>query len=93
MSLAEQLDRAIDDLVTGARPVTDGELRPLLIVAAALREAPAPPPVARRFEAQLAARLRDPWSRARLVATAGVSSAAIGLAGVTAYAVWRVAHR
>jgi hypothetical protein len=49
--------------------------------------------VARRFEAQLAARLRDPWSRARLVATAGVSSAALGLAGVTAYAVWRVAHR
>ena len=93
MSQAEQLDRALDAVLSGARPVVDAELRPLLVIAASLRDALAPPPVSRRFEAHLAARLRQPGTRSRLVATAGVGSAALGLAGVTAYAVWRVAHR
>lgn len=97
MSQAERLDRAIDDVLAGTRPIADAELRPLLAVAATLRDALAPMPVARRFEtrlgARLDARLREPGSRGRLVATGAMGSAAIGLAGVTAYAVWRVAHR
>ena len=93
MSQAEQLDRAIDDVLAGTRPVADAELRPLLAIAATLRDALAPMPVARRFETRLGARLREPGSRGRLVATGAMGSAAIGLAGVTAYAVWRVAHR
>jgi hypothetical protein len=93
MSQAEQLDRAIDDLLVGARPHADAELRPLLAIAAVLRDALAPQPVAPRFEARLAARLLEPGTRGRLVATGAMGSAAIGLAGVTAYAVWRVAHR
>jgi hypothetical protein len=93
MSQAEQLDRAIDDVLAGTRPFADAELRPLLAIAAALRDALAPQPVSRRFEARLSARLREPGRRGRLVATGAMGSAAIGLAGVTAYAVWRVAHR
>jgi hypothetical protein len=93
MSQAEQLDHAIDDVLAGTRPIADAELRPLLAVAATLRDALAPQPVASRFEARLSARLREPGSRTRLVATGAMGSAAIGLAGVTAYAVWRVAHR
>lgn len=93
MSQAEQLDRALDAMLAGAQPVVGAELRPLVALAAALREALAPQPVARRFEARLAARLRQPSARNRIVATGAVGSAAIGLAGVTAYAVWRVAHR
>ena len=93
MSQAEQLDRALDDVLVGAQPVVDAELRPLVALAATLREALAPQPVSRGFEARLAARLRQPSARTRIVATGAVGSAAIGLAGVTAYAVWRVAHR
>lgn len=93
MSQAEQLDRAIDDVLAGTRPIADAELRPLLAVAATLRDALGPRPVAPSFEGRLAARLRQPGTRGRLVATGAVGSAAIGLAGVTAYAVWRVAHR
>lgn len=93
MSQAEQLDRALDDVLVGAQPVVDAELRPLVALAATLREALAPRPVPRGFEARLAARLRQPSARTRIVTTGAVGSAAIGLAGVTAYAVWRVAHR
>ena len=93
MSQAELLDRAIDEVLAGTRPVADAELRPLLAVAAMLRDALAPMPVPRRFEERLGARLRGPGGRGRLMATGAMGSAAIGLAGVTAYAVWRVAHR
>jgi hypothetical protein len=94
MSEAERLDRAIDDVLVGARPAVDPQLRPLVEVATRLRVALTPPPVAPSFEARLSARLRPAViGRGRLVATGAVGSAAIGLAGVTAYAVWRVAHR
>lgn len=94
MSHAQRLDHAIDDVLVGARPTVDAELRPLVKVAAVLRDALAPQPVSPDFEARLATRIRpDARGRGRLVATGAVGSAAIGLAGVTAYAVWRVAHR
>ena len=94
MSQAEALDRAIDDVLAGVRPIADAEMRPLLALAATLRDALAPQPVARHFEARLGALLREPGGlRGRLLTTGAMSSAAIGLAGVTVYAVWRVAQR
>lgn len=106
MTQAEELDRAIDAVLDGARPAVGTELLPLMRVAEAVRAAVAPQPVAPAFEQRLAARLvtgsggrltvprlGEIRPSGRLVATGAVGSAAIGLAGVTAYAVWRVAHR
>lgn len=107
-STAERLDRAVDGILDGLSPRiaaasagTDRPTRALVELAGALRSTLAPPPVGRRFEARLGARLaaqpaRDPVAWAlrhpgRLIVTGAVGSA-VGV-GVTAYAVWRSSRR
>jgi hypothetical protein len=105
-TIAERLDRAIDDVLTGSpAPVAaaaaglGAEDRSLVDVAAAIRARLAAPLVAPRFEASLGGRLAcvgTPWilrHPGRLIVTGAVGSA-LGV-GVTAYAVWRsrTAHR
>src|SRR5690606_9163350 len=78
-SVAERLDRAMEQVAAGARPATaaattglDGEAGRLVELAGLVRAALPVPPVAPRFEARLGARLaaaatpaRDPvgWAR------------------------------
>jgi hypothetical protein len=102
---AERLDRAIDEVISGATPGIaaasvglDATDRPLARTAAALRAALGGPLVAPRFEARLGARLAGaagpPWilrRPGRLIVTGAVGSA-VGV-GVTAYAVWRSSRR
>lgn len=104
-TLAERLDRAVDELLAGASPGAAGAAaglgaaeRPLLSAADSLRAALGPSLVAPRFEARLGARLAgvatSPWilrHPGRLIVTGAVGSA-LGV-GVTAYAVWRGARR
>lgn len=106
-SVAERLDRAIDELTAGTSPAAsaaiaglDPGLRPLVDTAGRLGVALAPPPVAPRFEARLGARLAGlspaggAWALrrpGRLIVTGAVGSA-VGV-GVTAYAVWRSTRR
>jgi hypothetical protein len=98
---AERLDRAVDSLLAGDDPAArlaagDPDMRRMLRAAAALHAALAPPPVSRRFEARLGARLADASrpgrgalpSPTRLLVVGAISSAAVGV-GVTAYAFWR----
>lgn len=106
-SPAERLDRALDQLLGGARPVADPELRRLLsastAVSAALREVPA----GARFAERLRSRLAHPGRVSRvtgavsdlahrrpswLLLTGAVSTAAVGV-GVTAVYVWRGSRR
>jgi anti-sigma-K factor RskA len=109
-SVAERLDRALD-AIAAARPSDSGVARasvgspiaPLVALAAEVRDALPPPPVAARFEARLGARLaamaapRPPlgWafrSPGRRIVTGAVGSAAVGV-GITAFAVWRHGRR
>lgn len=110
-SSAERLDRALDGILAGtpasvvaATVQPDAGLRPLVDLAAQLRDAMVAPPVAPRFEARLGARLAGAvpgmpvaagafgWAlRHPGLVTGAVGSAAVGV-GVTAYAVWRSRH-
>lgn len=56
-STPERLDEAVDMLLTGARPVVDPALRPLVAVAETLARSLRPVPASPRFEAALARRL------------------------------------
>lgn len=103
-SLAERLDRAVDELLQGVPPAAatasaglSVAQRPLVDAAAALRSSLAASLVGPRFEARLGARLSGagaPWilrHPGRLIVTGAVGSA-VGV-GVTAYAVWRSTRR
>jgi hypothetical protein len=63
---AEQLDHAIDQLLTGARPHVGADLRPLLDAAYVVARAFPALPAGDRFEARLRARLAgaNPFVRA-----------------------------
>jgi hypothetical protein len=103
-TLAERLDRAVDDVLIGVPPAVaaataglDAPDRPLVATAATLRSSLGASLVAPRFEARLGARLSGaagPWilrHPGRLIVTGAVGSA-VGV-GVTAYAVWRSTRR
>lgn len=104
-SLAERLDRAIDEILVGVPPGlaaagagVAGAERPLVATAAAVHDALAASAVAPRFEARLGALLAGTVAPpgilrhpGRLIVTGAVGSA-VGV-GVTAYAVWRSTRR
>ena len=108
-SVAERLDRAVDQLVAGARPGTaaataglDAAGRLLVDTADRFRLSLVPVPVAPRFEARLGARLsgvtpsRDAVGWALRHPGRLIVTGAVGSAvgvGVTAYAVWRSSRR
>lgn len=110
-SAAERLDRAVDDILDGlpagaaaAAAGIDPNGRPLVALAAELRETLAAPPAAPRFEARLGTRLatsaspRDSVAWAlrhpgRLIVTGAVGSAVGVGVGVGVYAVWRSSRR
>ena len=108
-SVAERLDRALEQLGAGARPAVaaatvglGGDGRLLLEVADRVHLALPPPPVAARFEARLGARLsgaatpRDAMAWALRHPGRLLVTGAVGSAvgvGVTAYAVWRSSRR
>ena len=108
-SVAERLDRAVDQLVAGARPGTaaataglDAAGRALVETADRFRLSLVPLPVAPRFEARLGARLsgvapsRDAVGWALRHPGRLIVTGAVGSAvgvGVTAYAVWRSSRR
>src|SRR5690606_12945535 len=108
-SVAERLDRALDQLGAGARPAVaaatvgpDGHGRSLLEPADRVRMGLHAPPVAARFEARLGARLsgaampRDAVAWALRHPGRLFVTGAVGSAvgvGVTAYAVWRSSRR
>ena len=108
-SVAERLDRALEQLGAGARPAVaaatvglDGDGRSLLELADRVRTALHAPPVAARFEARLGARLSGAATPRDAVAWALrhpgrlFVTGAVGSAvgvGVTAYAVWRSSRR
>lgn len=113
-SSAARLDRAIDEVVAGRRPLVDPALDPLVEAATVLRAGLGMVPVSPRFQSRLALRLRhrklmdrlahslagtvqdgrhELDRHARLLRNSVLGSAAVGVAGVTAYAVWRAAHR
>lgn len=101
---AERMDRALDELLSGATmaAAADEAERRLLRIAQHLRSSLPVPPVAPRFDARLGTLLaeraagRDSlrWvvrPPRRLLVGGAVGSAAVGV-GVTAYAVWRLGH-
>ncbi len=107
-SVADRLDRALEQVVDGARPAAaaaavglgpDG--RSLLEVARDVGRALPLPPVAPRFEARLGSRLsgaatpRDPVGWALRHSGRLIVTGAVGSVGVgvTAYAVWRSSRR
>lgn len=108
-SVAERLDRALEQLGAGARPAVaaatfglDGEGRALVELADRVRSAHPMPTIAPRFEARLGARLsdaataRDAMAWARRHPGRLIVTGAVGSAvgvGVTAYAVWRSSRR
>jgi hypothetical protein len=108
-SVAERLDRAVDQLVAGARPGTaaataglDAAGRLLVETVDRFRLSLVPVPVAPRFEARLGARLsgvtpsRDAVGWALRHPGRLIVTGAVGSAvgvGVTAYAVWRSSRR
>lgn len=108
-SVAERLDRALEQLGAGARPAVaaatvglDGDGRSLLELADRVHTALPAPPVAARFEARLGARLsgavmpRDAVAWALRHPGRLFVTGAVGSAvgvGVTAYAVWRSSRR
>jgi hypothetical protein len=65
-SVAERLDRAVDQILGGADPAPDGDLRPMLDAAASLRGALVPVPASTTFSRRLAARLEGAGPIARL---------------------------
>lgn len=98
-SIAERLDRAVDQLLSGGgmSPLAD---RALLDTAASVRAALPVPVVSSRFEARVGTRLAATsppaiaWALrhpGRLIVTGAVGSA-VGV-GVTAFAVWRSTRR
>lgn len=108
-SVAERLDRALEQLGAGARPAVaaatvglDSDGRSLLELADRVHMALPAPPVAARFEARLGARLSGAAMPRDAVAWAFrhpgrlIVTGAVGSAvgvGVTAYAVWRSSRR
>ena len=58
-SQAERLDRALDELLAGSRPLGDRSLGPLLDAAALVREAMPPIPTGSRFESRILGRLEQ----------------------------------
>jgi hypothetical protein len=113
-SSAERVDRLVDDVLGGAPPNPDPELRTLARTAALVSSALPPLPAGPRFEDWLARRLAEaveresaphPIHRAastlaeltrrelrnprRLITAGAVSSAAVGVVGMTAIVVWR----
>jgi hypothetical protein len=104
-TIAERLDRAIDEVLDGADPgvaAASAGVEPadrgLVRTAELLQATFGAPLVAPRFEARLGARLsgagHHPWilrHPGRLIVTGAVGSA-VGV-GVTAYAVWRSTRR
>lgn len=108
-SVAERLDRAVDQLVAGARPAAaaagaglDTAGRRLVETADRFRLSLVPIAVAPRFEARLGARLsgvdpsRDAVGWALRHPGRLIVTGAVGSAvgvGVTAYAVWRSSRR
>jgi len=68
---AERLDEAVGDVLAGAQPRVDAELRPLVDAATRLRAALPPLPAGERFEARLAARLLRPGTLVRLAVAIG----------------------
>lgn len=107
-TIAERLDRAVDDVLAGTAPGTAAALagldahRSLVEIAGRLRSALPSPPVAPRFESLLGMKLataalpRDPMSWALRhpgrLIVTGAVGSAVGV-GVTAYAVWRSTRR
>ena len=107
-SVAERLDRAIEELVAGTTPAASAAVagldpggRSLIETAGRLAVALTPPPVAPRFEARLGARLAGlsppagtPWALRHpgRLIVTGAVGSAVGV-GVTAYAVWRSTRR
>lgn len=69
---AERLDRALDDLLAGARSGVEADLRPLVETASLVHAALPPLPAAARFEERLAARLIEPPGLAQAIATIGL---------------------
>lgn len=108
-SVAERLDRALEQLAAGARPEVaaataslGAETRSLVHLADRVRTALPAPSVAPRFEARLGARLAGAASPRDAVGWALrhpgrlLVTGAVGSAvgvGVTAYAVWRSSRR
>lgn len=108
-SVAERLDRALEQLVGGVSPAVaaasagmDGSGRSLVDIGDRVRIALPTPPVAPRFEARLGARLSSAASARDAVAWAMrhpgrlIVTGAVGSAvgvGVTAFAVWRSSRR
>ena len=107
-SLPARLDRSVDSLVAHRPPVVEPDLRQLIEIAAAIHAAHPLLPPGTSFEERLAARLREHARHAgaavlpraiaglrshpRLLVAGAVGSAAVSVAGVTAFAVWRAAH-
>ena len=107
-SVADRLDRALEQVIDGAHPATAAAAaglgvgsRSLLEVARDVQRALPLPPVAPRFEARLGARLsgatshRDPVAWALRHSGRLIVTGAVGSVGVgvTAYAVWRSSRR
>ncbi len=108
-SVAERLDRALEQLRAGMRPAVasatvglEGDGRTLVELADRVRSALTMPPVAPRFDARLGARLsgaampRDAVAWALRRPGRLLVTGAVGSAvgvGVTAYAVWRSSRR
>ena len=108
-SVADRLDRALEQIGAGTRPGIaaatvglEGDGRSLVELAERMRTALPMPPVAPRFEARLGARLsgaattRDAVGWALRHPGRLIVTGAVGSAvgvGVTAYAVWRSSRR
>jgi len=108
-SVAERLDRALEQVILGAQPSVaaarsglDAPGRPLVHLAERVRDALTAPSVSPRFEARLGARLsgaaasRDPMAWALRHPGRLIVTGAVGSAvgvGVTAFAVWRSTRR
>lgn len=102
-SMAERLDRALSDGLTGPSGGAEGDLRQVMATARDVASALVPIPASTSFAARLEERLARPTSIAALGAlvmrrppaswlllTGAVSSAAVG---VTALLVWRGTRR
>lgn len=103
---AGRVDRAVEALLSGRPAVVEPSLRDVVAAAAVVRAAHPLLPPGTAFEERVAERLRQHSrlagaavlpralagirSHPRLLAAAG--SAAVSVAGVTAFAVWRAAH-
>jgi len=68
---AERLDRALDDLLAGAPPGVESDLRPLVRTASLVHAALGPLPAGSRFEERLEARLVEPPGLGHAMAAIG----------------------